>query len=136
MNGDRIFHSWSLKKEKGERSTDLANLDPDFAVTERENEGKLPYFILGLMFLVLVLLDFPGQGILGNVLKGLFLGAGIACFLVAILIRKKERVTIVHLKDGSVFALIRHRWVGAEERETFLSSLEKGIREAEAGKRR
>jgi hypothetical protein len=132
LDGDRIIHSWSLKKENGERSTDIENLDPEVAFTERKSEGKLPYFTIGFIFLLLLWFGYPGEGILGRVLTGLFIGACIASFLVGFSIRGKENVTILHLKDGSVFAVIRHHWVGAKEREAFLSSLENRFGEIKA----
>lgn len=127
LDGDRILHSWSLKREKGERSTDLANIDPEFAITERKSEGKLPYFTLGLIFLLLFFMNYPGPGVLGNVVRGLFFGACVASFLVGFLIRKTESATILHLRDGTVFAVIRHHWVEPEEREAFLSQLKSKI---------
>jgi len=45
---------------------------------------------------------------------------------------RKENVTILHLKDGTVFAVIRHHWVAKEDRETFLSSLESKMEEIQS----
>ncbi|MFP4157307.1 MAG: hypothetical protein ACLFU4_06785 [Opitutales bacterium] len=124
LSGDRIFHSWALRKENGERSTDVANLDPEFGFTEQKSEGKLPYFTIGLIFLLLLWVGYSGEGIWGHLLTGLFAGACIASFIVGLLIRGKENVTILYLNDGSVFAVIRHHWVAKDEREKFLSTLE------------
>ena len=129
LEGDRISHSWSLKKEKGERSTNIANLDSEFAFTEHKSEGRLPYFTIGFIFLLLLWFGYPGEGMLGHLLTGLFVGACIASFVVGLLIRGKENLTILHLKDGSVFAVIRHHWVAEKDREDFLSSLKTKIEE-------
>ncbi|TVP78066.1 MAG: hypothetical protein EA353_09150 [Puniceicoccaceae bacterium] len=129
LDEDRIVHSWSLSKENGERATDVANLDPDFGSAEQKNEGKLPYFTIGFIFLLLLWFGYPAEGMLGHVLTGLFVGGCIASFVVGFLIRGKESVTILHLKDGSVFAVIRHHWVAQEAREQFLSTLQNKIEE-------
>lgn len=132
LEGERISHSWSLGKENGERSTDVGNLDSEFAHTEQKSEGKLPYFTIGLIFLLLLWFGYPGEGTLGRVFAGLFLGACIASFIVGFFIRGKENITILHLKDGSVFAVIRHHWVAKEEREAFLSSLKSKVEEIQS----
>jgi len=132
LSSDRIFHSWALRKENGERSTDIANLDTEFGFTEQKSEGKLPYFTIGLIFLLLLWVGYPGAGIFGHLLTGLFAGACIASFVVGLSIREKENLTILHLKDGSVFAVIRHHWVAKDDREQFLSALESKIKEIQS----
>lgn len=84
LEDDRILHSWSLGKEKGERSTELANIDPNFAHTERKSEGKLPYFVIGFLFLLLILIYPPDESLIERVIYALFILACISSFLVGL----------------------------------------------------
>ncbi len=127
LQGNRISHTWSLRREKGEKSTELANIDANFASTERKSEGKLPYFTLGFLFLLLLFFHYSGDGVFGVFVGYLFAAGCVASFLTGLFIRGRERLTILHLQDGSVFAVIRHHWVGADEREQFLSQLKSEI---------
>jgi hypothetical protein len=118
----RIHHEWDLGRESGTRSTALTNLDPSIGTQMKKTEGKAPYLVLAAMMALLMLLSTKGDGI-GLTVWGMLPTLFVLFLVMAFRIQSKEAVSILTLRDGSVFAVIRHDWVEDTAREAFLEAL-------------
>ena len=71
---------------------------------------------------LLMLLSTKGDGI-GLTVWGMLPTLFVLFLVMAFRIQSKEAVSILTLRDGSVFAVIRHDWVEDTAREAFLEAL-------------
>lgn len=122
VEGDRIHHEWNLDRESGSRSTALANVDPRVGHQVKKTEGKLPYLFMAAFLAGLMVWANQGDSV-SMVFWGMLPTLFVVLMVVAFRIRSKEALSLVYLRDGSVFAVIRHDWVDDEAREAFLIEL-------------
>lgn len=118
----RIHHEWNLSRESGSRSTLIENLDSKIGFQVKLSEGKAPYLVLAAITAFLMYLSNMGDGI-GLIVWGMLPTLFVLFLFMAFRIKSKEEVSFLSLRDGSVFAVIRHDWVGAEQREQFFDLL-------------
>ena len=118
----RIEHKWDLGRESGTRSTALANLDRNIGYQMKKTEGRTPYLILAAMVAALMWLATRGNAI-NPMVWGLLPTLFVVLLVVAFRIKTKQALSIISLKDGSLFAVIRHDWVNDSQREAFLGAL-------------
>ena len=118
----RIHHEWDLGRESGTRSTPLTNLDPNIGCQVKKTEGKAPYLVLAATMAMLMLLASKGDAI-SPIVWGMLPTLFVLFLVMAFRIQSKEAVSILTLRDGSVFAVIRHDWVEDTAREAFLEAL-------------
>jgi hypothetical protein len=118
----RIHHEWSLSRESGNRSTLIENLDTKIGFQAKMTEGKAPYLVLAAISAGLIYFSTMGDGI--GLVVWVMLPTLLVFFLfMAFRIESKEEVSVLSLRDGSVFAVIRHDWVDASKREQFFEVL-------------
>lgn len=122
IEGGRIEHKWDLGRESGSRSTALANLDSNIGYQMKKTEGRTPYLILVAMVAALMLLATQGNAI-NPMVWGLLPTLFVVLLVVALRIKSKQALSIISLRDGSLFAVIRHDWVEDAAREAFLEAL-------------
>jgi hypothetical protein len=122
IEGRRIEHKWDLGRESGTRSTALANLDPHIGCQVKKTEGRTPYLILAAMVAALMLLATQGNAI-NPLVWGLLPTLFVVLLVAALRTKSKQALSIISLKDGSLFAVIRHDWVEGAQREAFLEAL-------------
>ena len=122
IKGGRIEHEWNLGRDSGRRSTALSNIDSHVGLHRKKTEGKLPYLVMAAVVAGLMVLANQGDDV-SLVVWGLLPTLFVVLIAVAFRIRAKEDASIIYLKDGSVFAVIRHDWVEPAKREAFLKKL-------------
>jgi hypothetical protein len=122
LEDGRIHHEWNLSRERGSRSTLVENLDSRIGFQVTLSEGKLPYLVLAAITAVLMFLCTKGDGI-GPIVWGMLPTLFVLFLCLALRIKSKEELSILTLRDGSVFALVRHDWVCAEARAAFFDAL-------------
>ena len=123
----RIHHEWDLGRESGSSSTALANIDPRVGHQTKKTEGKLPYLMMAAILAGLMVWANRGDGV-SFVFWGMLPTLFVLFLVIAFRIRSKEALSLVYLRDGSVFSVVRHDWVDDEAREAFL--IELSMREA------
>jgi hypothetical protein len=122
IEGDRIHHEWDLGRESGSRSTALANIDPHVGQQLKKTEGKWPYLVIATALAGLMLWATQGDGV-NAMFWGILPTFFVVCLVIASRIRSQDELSLVYLRDGSVFAVVRHDWVSDEAREAFLIEL-------------
>ncbi len=122
IKGGRIEHEWDLGRDRGSRSTALSNIDSHVGRHGKKTEGKLPYLVMAAVVAGLMVLANQGDDV-SLVVWGLLPTLFVVLMVVAFRIRTKEDASIIYMKDGSVFAVIRHDWVEPAKREAFLKKL-------------
>ena len=122
IDGDRIHHEWDLGRERGSRSTALANLDPNIGYQLKKTEGRAPYLILAALVASLMLLATRGNDI-SPIVWGMLPTLFVIFLVIAFRIHSKAALSIISLRDGSLFAVIRHDWVEDAAREAFLEAV-------------
>ena len=122
IEGNRIHHEWDLGRESGSRSTALANIDPNVGHQAKKTEGKLPYLVMAGILAGLMFWATQGDAV-SMVFWGMLPTLFVVFLVVAFRMRSKEAFSFVYLRDGSVFAVVRHDWVDDEAREAFLIEL-------------
>ncbi|CAA6690360.1 MULTISPECIES: hypothetical protein [unclassified Lentimonas] len=122
LEGGRIEHEWDLGRDSGSRSTALSNLDPHVGRHGKKTEGKAPYLVMAAVVAGLMVLATQGDDV-SLVFWGLLPTLFVLLIVVAFRIRSKEDASIIYMKDGSVFAIVRHDWVEQAKREAFLKKL-------------
>ena len=122
IEDDCIHHEWDLGRESGSRSTALVNIDPHIGYQTKKTEGKLPYLFMATILAGLMVWANQGDGV-SYVFWGMLPTLFVLFMVIAFRIRSKEALSFVYLRDGSVFAVVRHDWVDDEAREAFLIEL-------------
>ena len=122
IKGGRIEHEWDLGRDRGCRSTALSNIDPHVGHHAKKTEGKAPYLVMAAILAGLMVMANQGDDV-SLVFWGMLPTLFVVFLVVAIRIRSKEDASIIYMKDGSVFAIIRHDWVEESKREAFLKKL-------------
>lgn len=122
IEDDRLYHEWDLGSESGSRSTELANIDPHVGRQAKKTEGKAPYLIMAAILAALMVFATQGDAI-SPVFWGMLPTLFMVFLVIAFRIKSKEALSLVYLRDGSVFAVVRHDWADDEAREAFLSAL-------------
>lgn len=122
IEGDSIHHEWNLDRESGSRCTALANIDPRVGYQTKKTEGKLPYLFMATILAGLMVWANQGDGV-SYVFWGMLPTLFVLFMVITFRIRSKEALSFVYLRDGSVFAVVRHDWVDDEAREAFLIEL-------------
>ncbi|MFQ3224480.1 MAG: hypothetical protein ACI8Z5_000730 [Lentimonas sp.] len=122
IKGGRIEHEWDLGCDSGSRSTALSNVDPHVGRHTKKTEGKLPYLVMAAILAGLMLMATQGDDV-SLVFWGMLPTVFVVFVVVAIRIRSKEDASIIYMKDGSVFAIIRHDWVEEAKRAAFFQKL-------------
>lgn len=117
-----IHHEWDLGRESGSRSTALTNIDPRVGHQMKKTEGKLPYLVMAAILALMMFWANRGDAV-SYVFWGMLPTLFVVFLVVAFRIRSKEALSFVYLRDGSVFAIVRHDWVDDETREAFLIEL-------------
>ncbi len=118
----RLHHEWDLGRESGSRSTALGNVDPHVGHQAKKTEGKAPYLIMAAIIAGLMVWATQGDAI-SLVFWGMLPTLFVVFLVIAFRIQSKEALSLVYLKDGSVFAVVRHDWADVEAREAFLGAL-------------
>ena len=122
IKGGRIEHEWDLGRDSGSRSTALSNLDSHVGLHGKKTEGKAPYLVMAAVVAALMVVANQGDDV-SLVFWGMLPTLFIVFLVVAFRIRSKEDASIIYMKDGSVFAIVRHDWVEEAKREAFLKKL-------------
>ena len=122
IKGGRLHHEWNLGRESGSRSTELGNIDPHVGQQMKKTEGKAPYLLMATVLAGLMIWATQGDAI-SPVFWGMLPTLFVVFLVVAFRIRSKEALSLVYLRDGSVFAVVRHDWADDEAREAFLCTL-------------
>ena len=122
IKSGRIEHEWDLGRDSGSRSTALSNIDPHVGRHGKKTEGKLPYLVMAAVVVGLMVLANQGDDV-SLVVWGMLPTLFVVFLVVAFRIRSKEDASIIYMKDGSVFAIVRHDWVEESKREAFLKKL-------------
>lgn len=122
IKNGRMEHTWDLGRESGSRSTALHNIDPHVGTQTKKTEGKLPYLVMAAITAFLMFLTSQGDGI-SLVVWGMLPTLFVVFLVIAFRIKSKSAVSVLYLRDGTVFALIRHDWVEDAARASFLKQL-------------
>lgn len=122
IKGGRIEHEWDLGRDSGSRSTALSNIDPHVGLHGKKTEGKAPYLVMAAVVAGLMVMATQGDDI-SPVFWGMLPALFVVLIVVAFRIRSKEDASIIYMKDGSVFAIVRHDWVEEAKREAFFKKL-------------
>lgn len=118
----RLHHEWDLSRESGSRSTALGNIDPHVGHQAKKTEGKAPYLVMAAVVAALMLWATQGDAV-SPVFWGMLPTLFVVFLVIAFRIRSTEALSLIYLRDGSVFAIVRHDWVDAEAREAFFDAL-------------
>jgi hypothetical protein len=122
IDDGRLHHDWDLGRESGSRCTDLVNIDPHVGHQAKKTEGKAPYLVLAAILAALMVWATQGDAI-SPVFWGMLPTLFVVFLVIAFRIQSKEALSLVYLRDGSVFAVVRHDWVDAETRDAFFGAL-------------
>lgn len=122
IKAGRIEHQWDLGRDSGTRSTALSNIDSQVGQHTKKTEGKAPYLVMAVIAAGLMILANRGDDV-SLVVWGMLPTLLVLFLVIAFRIRSKEDASIIYMKDGSVFAVIRHDWVDEAAREAFLKLL-------------
>ncbi len=118
----RLHHEWDLGRESGSRCTDLVNIDPHVGHQAKKTEGKTPYLIMAAIIAGLMVWATQGDAV-SPVFWGMMPTLFVVSLVIAFRIRSKEALSLVYLRDGSVFAAVRHDWVDDDACQAFFSAL-------------